>query len=112
MCLAYIWIFPKSSKLFLACYCLAHGPLCTAIATWRNSLVFHSVDKVTSLFIHVYPPFVFTTLRHFYPNVEETYPALAKVPHVNVWQSLIFSSIACECLASLCYDFDLPRLIS
>ena len=96
MCLAYIWIWPSSTVLFVACYCLSHGPLCTAIATWRNSLVFHSVDKVTSLFIHIYPPFVFTVLRHLYPNVEAKYPALAQLPTLNVWRSLVFSSVFCE----------------
>jgi hypothetical protein len=96
MTLAYLWLFPSSSKLLIACYCLSHGPLCTAIATWRNSLVFHSVDKVTSLFIHVYPPFVFTVLRHFYPNAGEKYPALNSLDTLNVWKSLLFSSIACE----------------
>jgi hypothetical protein len=39
------------------------GPLASAIITWRNSLVFHSLDKVTSLFIHVYPPVVLTVIR-------------------------------------------------
>ena len=70
--------------------------LCNSIATWRNSLVFHSVDKVTSLFIHIYPPFMLTTLRHFYPNVEQHYPALGELPHLNAWRSMLFSSLACE----------------
>jgi hypothetical protein len=39
------------------------GPLASAIITWRNSLVFHSLDKVTSLFIHMYPPLVLTVIR-------------------------------------------------
>lgn len=101
MCLAYIWIWPSSTVLYVACYCLSHGPLCTAIATWRNSLVFHSVDKVTSLFIHIYPPFVFTVLRHLYPNVEAKYPALAQLPTLNIWRSLVFSSVFCASSASV-----------
>ena len=32
------------------------GPLCCAIIVWRNSLVFHSLDKVTSFFLHALPP--------------------------------------------------------
>jgi hypothetical protein len=36
----------------------------SAIATWRNSLVFHSLDKVISLAIHIFPPFVFMTIRY------------------------------------------------
>ncbi|KAF5357594.1 hypothetical protein D9758_007410 [Tetrapyrgos nigripes] len=54
----YLWIFPASLAL-----CLSHGSLASAAITWRNSLVFHDLDKVTSLFIHVYPPFVFTVTR-------------------------------------------------
>lgn len=31
------------------------GPLLCAIWVWRNSAVFHSLDKMTSLFIHIIP---------------------------------------------------------
>lgn len=43
-----IWIFPNSKRLFISAYCLAFGNNAVAIAMWRNSLVFHSLDKVTS----------------------------------------------------------------
>jgi hypothetical protein len=71
--LTYIWIFPSSKILFIVCYMLSHGPVALAIVLWKNSLVFHSecvaahefsrsltsslvsgLDKVTSLFIHMY----------------------------------------------------------
>lgn len=42
-----IWIFPSSKRLFIATFCLAFGNNAVAIAMWRNSLVFHSLDKVT-----------------------------------------------------------------
>ena len=42
-----IWVAPKSKRLFIATYCLANGNNAIAIAMWRNSLVFHSLDKVT-----------------------------------------------------------------
>lgn len=29
-----------------------------AVIAWQNSLVFHDIDKLTSLFIHIYPPLV------------------------------------------------------
>lgn len=61
--LIYIWVFPSSPTLWVACYCLSHGSLASAVITWRNSLVFHDWDKVTSVFIHIYPPFVFTVIR-------------------------------------------------
>lgn len=36
-------------------YC-SNGPLLWAIITWRNSLVFHDLDKITSVMIHAFPP--------------------------------------------------------
>jgi tetrahydromethanopterin S-methyltransferase subunit B len=41
-----IWLFPNSKRLFISSYCLAMGNNAIAIAMWRNSLVFHSMDKV------------------------------------------------------------------
>jgi hypothetical protein len=41
-----IWVFPQSKRLFIATYCLAFGNNAVAIIMWRNSLVFHSMDKV------------------------------------------------------------------
>lgn len=64
--LLWLWVFPSSTVLLICCYLLTMGesftytgpnptgPLMSAIITWRNSLVFHSIDKVTSLFIHMY----------------------------------------------------------
>lgn len=41
------WIFPRSKRLFISTYCLTYGNNAVAIAMWRNSMVFHSLDKVT-----------------------------------------------------------------
>lgn len=41
-----IWVFPQSKRLLIGTYCLAYGNNAVAIAMWRNSLVFHSMDKV------------------------------------------------------------------
>jgi hypothetical protein len=41
-----VWVFPQSKRLFIATYCLAFGNNAVAIIMWRNSLVFHSMDKV------------------------------------------------------------------
>lgn len=79
--LLYLWVFPSSKILFTVCYTLSHGPLAFAIVLWRNSLVFHSLDKVTSLFIHMYPPLTLFTLRWLLP-VElqrESYPAIVDI---------------------------------
>ncbi|KAJ3736457.1 hypothetical protein DFJ43DRAFT_620909 [Lentinula guzmanii] len=87
----YIWFFPGSPALLVACYCLSHGSLASAVITWRNSLVFHDQDKVTSLFVHIYGPFSFTVIRHFYPNAEQRFPALRELPHLNPLHALVLS---------------------
>ncbi|KAF5363607.1 hypothetical protein D9756_000579 [Leucocoprinus leucothites] len=82
--LIYIWFLPGNAALFVACYCLSHGPLASAVITWRNSLVFHDQDKVTSLFVHIYPP-------HFYPGASIRFPALAQIPYLDPVRALILS---------------------
>ncbi|KAG2071950.1 hypothetical protein BDR04DRAFT_1097613 [Suillus decipiens] len=87
----YIWFFPSNTALFMACYSLSHGSLASAVITWRNSLVFHDTDKVTSLFVHIYAPFTFTVIRHFYPNAEDRFPALKALPYLNPVHALLMS---------------------
>ena len=45
--IASIWVFPQSKRLFISAFALGFGNNAVAIAMWRNSLVFHSFDKVT-----------------------------------------------------------------
>jgi hypothetical protein len=42
-----VWVFPQSKRLFISVFCLAFGNNAVAIAMWRNSMVFHSLDKTT-----------------------------------------------------------------
>lgn len=63
-----IWFYPNSKRLFLSVYCLAFGNNAVAIIMWRNSLVFHSLDKVTSLFIHIMPCATLHVLVHLIPE--------------------------------------------
>lgn len=53
--LLYIWVIPDNKQFFTCIYCLAHGPLAFAIVFFKNALVFHSLDKITSCFIHISP---------------------------------------------------------
>ena len=73
-----IWIFPQSKRLFISTYCLAFGNNAIAIAMWRNSMVFHSFDKVTSLFIHIMPCVTLHCIVHLLPPEfqQERYPAV------------------------------------
>ncbi|KAF1353523.1 hypothetical protein BDV97DRAFT_346727 [Delphinella strobiligena] len=62
-----IWFFPNSKRLFISTYCLAFGNNAIAIVLWRNSLVFHSMDKVASLFIHIMPCATLHCIVHLMP---------------------------------------------
>ncbi|KAF9117102.1 hypothetical protein BGX27_003564 [Mortierella sp. AM989] len=75
--LLYLYVFPQSQALLGAVWLLSQGPLAFAIVTWRNSLVLHSLDKVTSVYIHMSPPITLYVVRWLYPDPDHTrYPAL------------------------------------
>ena len=40
---------------FKSNFMMSHGPIAVAILAWQNSLVFHSLDKMTSFYIHIMP---------------------------------------------------------
>lgn len=64
MCLIFIWVLPDSIHLYQSCFAFTFGTLCWAVITWRNSLVIHSVDKITSCFIHIMPPLTMYVITH------------------------------------------------
>ncbi|KAF9699120.1 hypothetical protein EKO04_003235 [Ascochyta lentis] len=76
-----IWVFPHSKRLFIATYCLIMGNNAIAIIMWRNSLVFHSMDKVVSLFIHIMPCVTLHCIVHLLsPEYQkEHYPAIYNI---------------------------------
>lgn len=78
-----IWAFPGSKRLFVATYCLAFGNNAVAIIMWRNSLVFHSFDKVTSLFIHIMPCATLHSIVHLCSPERQLqrFPAAYTVKH-------------------------------
>jgi len=47
---------PETEELlWQTLFVCANGPLLSATVAWNNSMVFHSLDKVTSLYVHVFP---------------------------------------------------------
>lgn len=52
------FFFRDSAALAQVLFAAANGPLAAAIVAWCNSLVFHSLDKTTSLIIHMFPALV------------------------------------------------------
>ncbi|KAL9113448.1 MAG: hypothetical protein Q9227_002489 [Pyrenula ochraceoflavens] len=81
-----IWVAPQSKRLFISTYCLAYGNNAIAIAMWRNSMVFHSLDKVISLFIHIMPPVTLHTIVHLTPDatLQERFPAVYSIKYSNL----------------------------
>ena len=86
-------------------FVLSNGPLLFAIIVWRNSFVFHSIDKITSLFIHALPPLLTYCLRtshiKWVPLRESDHLSDLNVQYVStflawplvfylVWQALYF----------------------
>ncbi len=61
--LAHLWLLPASVRLAKVAFALAFGPLLWSVAAFRNSLVFHDLDKTTSLFLHLYPAAVMLASR-------------------------------------------------
>jgi hypothetical protein len=72
----YIVFFPENKKLFTVIYSICHGPLAWAVCLFHNSLVFHSLDKMTSAFIHISPLLVTYSIRWFskdFPESQQRY---------------------------------------
>ncbi|CAB1111367.1 unnamed protein product [Ectocarpus sp. CCAP 1310/34] len=65
-CMVAIFVMPHSCRLLKSIFIFVMGSLLWAVPLWRNSLVFHDVDKMTSCFIHLFPSWLALTLR-WYP---------------------------------------------
>jgi hypothetical protein len=52
-----------SDTIFKMTFILSTGPLPAAIPLWKNSLVFHDFDKITSVYIHFLPTCLYYCLR-------------------------------------------------
>ncbi|KAF1958885.1 hypothetical protein CC80DRAFT_21677 [Byssothecium circinans] len=98
-----IWIFPQSKRLFISTYCLAFGNNAIAIVMWRNSLVFHSMDKVVSLFIHIMPCVTLHCIVHLLDPAyqKQHFPAIYNIQnsspdsphHYTLAQMLLWATI-------------------
>eukprot|EP00566_Odontella_aurita_P012427 CAMPEP_0113581328 /NCGR_PEP_ID=MMETSP0015_2-20120614/31223_1 /TAXON_ID=2838 /ORGANISM="Odontella" /LENGTH=481 /DNA_ID=CAMNT_0000485727 /DNA_START=138 /DNA_END=1583 /DNA_ORIENTATION=+ /assembly_acc=CAM_ASM_000160 len=57
-CFISVLFLPDNAWLWRLNYSVSNGVLLAAVLAWRNSLVFHSLDKVTSIAIHILPGFL------------------------------------------------------
>jgi hypothetical protein len=59
----FLWVFPENEFLFISSYAFAMGPLLLAIPIFKNSMVIHSLDRITSVFIHLVPGYTIWGIR-------------------------------------------------
>ncbi|CAA0835014.1 Unknown protein [Striga hermonthica] len=104
--------YPRNEKLFMVCFSFAEGPLAWALIVWRCSLVFNSMDKIVSVFIHLLPGLVFFTIRWWDPVFfEAMHPEgtarRASWPYVEsksyLWTWLFFVPLAAYLLWQFLY---------
>ena len=55
MIVLFVFLFPTSKEMYLFCYFTCSGVLAFAIYVFRNSFIFHHIDKLTDLVIHLLP---------------------------------------------------------
>lgn len=101
---------PVSRSFIIAGFAMASGPLAWSVFVFRNSLVFHDVDNMTSVFIHLSPLLLFWTLRwgagfgpsvvaHAWPGVFDVCPDLpAADACLTSWEGVLWCS---ACTAAL-----------
>mmetsp|Transcript_25978 Transcript_25978/g.43455 ORF Transcript_25978/g.43455 Transcript_25978/m.43455 type:complete len:456 (-) Transcript_25978:207-1574(-) len=65
VCSLVVLFFPNNTVLNQVCFVWANGPVVLAMVTWRNSLVFHSLEKVTTLYIHATPSILTLCIRWY-----------------------------------------------
>lgn len=72
--LVFLNFFPKNDYLFKACYFYANGCLAIAVAAFRNQMVFHKFDNLSSLALHIFPQTCLWNLRWHTMPYEATLP--------------------------------------
>lgn len=93
--LLYIWVFPQSKMLFIACCSFSWGTVSFAVITWKNKLVLHSVEKITSTAIHVFPGIIMYVITHQLDPAfkAKRFPGSVKLEQWNFWQGIFYTSI-------------------
>ena len=64
--IAYAYFIDASPcRLLRLNFLLTNGPVAWAVISWRNSLVFHDLDRITTLYIHIFPALLLFTFKWF-----------------------------------------------
>lgn len=60
-----LYVYPESCYGIKLAFLYGNGPLAFAIPSWRNSLVFHDMEKTSSVYIHLFPALLSLSTRWF-----------------------------------------------
>jgi len=83
----FLLFFPKNETYFIMCWGFANGPLALSVVAWRNSMVFHSLDKVTSVFLHMSPAILMYGLRW------KWHGTIAVPVTLTFWDSMVYTLV-------------------
>jgi len=72
--LIFLNCFPQNYELFVASFLFSNGALAIAVGAFRNQMVFHSIDNMSSLALHMFPQIVTWNLRWHTMPYEATIP--------------------------------------
>jgi len=70
----FLVVYPKSDIIFKAVFLFSNGALAVAVGAFRNQLVFHKLDNLTSLALHIFPQICMWNLRWSTMPYEQTLP--------------------------------------
>ena len=98
-----IWYDPKNEALMRVGFLTANGCLAVSIAAFRNSLVFHDMDCITSMGLHAAPMIITHHIRWYMITEEASLPEeqrtfatistslrLEEYLHLNMWNPIAF----------------------
>ncbi|KAK2173068.1 hypothetical protein NP493_905g00056 [Ridgeia piscesae] len=91
LCFFYIWAFPMNTIMSCIIFAVSTGPMAWATCLFRNSLVFHSVDKMTSIYIHVLPAYLMYSIR-WYPESTSLhwYTSFVSDFDLSLWEMFVW----------------------
>ena len=72
--LYYLALAPKNEILFKAFFVFSQGPLGLSVAAFKNAMIFHKIDFITSVAIHLLPLVTSWNLRWHTMEYESTLP--------------------------------------
>jgi len=101
-CFLSVLVYPENARLWRLNFAVSNGTLLGALLAWRNSLVFHSLDKVTSICIHFLPGLL-TYLERWFNDSHAS--AMNQVDAGLGWRGAFFEPLVFYLVWQLLYIF-------